>query len=263
MMFSARNIMLGFCFSIHTKALKSVYLQRRFVQQRPTSLLRYSIRNNPRQRLVAQMASSNEKSIRPMTSGSKGSVWVSFSRVFVPLWLIIAPMATVIWIVLSPYLLVRRFLRSGPRCASELQVETIESTSSKRNGGKTLFFIHGWPDDASLWKQQVDFFSSHGHNCIAVTLPNYDGKGGGWGPGFDELVDTLITAVESALQGSGGPVVLFCHDWGSVLGQLIAKRRPDLVSHLILVDVGASLPQTPSFKLFAASYQCSTFTRSF
>ena len=38
--------------------------------------------------------------------------------------------------------------------------------------GPTLLFIHGWPDDASLWRNQVDALAP-GFRCVRVTLPNF------------------------------------------------------------------------------------------
>jgi len=39
----------------------------------------------------------------------------------------------------------------------------------------TLFFVQGWPDDRTLWDEQVALLSPH-HRCVRVDLPNY-GRG--------------------------------------------------------------------------------------
>ena len=36
--------------------------------------------------------------------------------------------------------------------------------------GPTLVFIHGWPDDASLWRRQVTALGDD-FRCVLVTLP--------------------------------------------------------------------------------------------
>ena len=39
--------------------------------------------------------------------------------------------------------------------------------------GPILLFIHGFPDNGSLWDKQVSHFQSE-YLCIRLTLPNYD-----------------------------------------------------------------------------------------
>ncbi|KAA3600010.1 MAG: alpha/beta hydrolase [Candidatus Scalindua sp. AMX11] len=35
-----------------------------------------------------------------------------------------------------------------------------------------LLFIHGFPDDSSLWEKQVEYFKKN-YRCLSVDLPNF------------------------------------------------------------------------------------------
>ncbi len=86
---------------------------------------------------------------------------------------------------------------------------------------ETLLFIHGWPDSAALWAQQIPFFVAKGFRCLVVTLPNHDGVGEGWGADFDALRQQLEDVVREHVP-TRQRVTLFLHDWGCTLGYQLA-----------------------------------------
>ena len=43
------------------------------------------------------------------------------------------------------------------------------------NGKPTLVFVHGWPDDARLWRKQLAALAP-GFRCVTVTLPNFGAR---------------------------------------------------------------------------------------
>jgi hypothetical protein len=103
-----------------------------------------------------------------------------------------------------------------------------------------LFFIHGWPDDASLWDGQVAHFSRRGYRCLRLTMPHFGGRddagtngdlGGpvGFFPDCDwaALCPRLAGAVREHC--GGRPVTLVIHDWGSVWGFYLQQYAPELV----------------------------------
>ena len=61
-----------------------------------------------------------------------------------------------------------------------------------RADGPTLVFIHGWPDNAGLWRRQVAALGSE-FRCVLLTLPNFGEKAVKAG-GFDfpELLDRIF-----------------------------------------------------------------------
>ena len=42
-----------------------------------------------------------------------------------------------------------------------------------KNADEILFFIHGFPDNHTLWDKQIQYFKSE-YLCITITLPNYN-----------------------------------------------------------------------------------------
>jgi pimeloyl-ACP methyl ester carboxylesterase len=117
--------------------------------------------------------------------------------------------------------------------------------------GETLFFIHGWPDNAGLWDAQVAHFTALGYRCVTLTLPHFGGRaelGGAagaialcpWGYTFEELAEICARTLDATLRGTGqGRATLVVHDWGSYLGFYTQRLRPELVRRMVVMDVGA------------------------
>ena len=49
----------------------------------------------------------------------------------------------------------------------------LETNIYGDDGKQTLFFIHGWPDDQTLWNSMVDRYTKKGFRCVCVTMPHY------------------------------------------------------------------------------------------
>lgn len=129
---------------------------------------------------------------------------------------------------------------------------TIEGKSD----GPTLVFIHGWPDNASLWRHQVEALGRD-YRCVLITLPNYGEesvKAGGFD--FPELVRRLAATIrEVQPEGSVG---LVTHDWGAYLGYCLEKTHPELISKMAALDIGGHLePANIKATLMIMSYQWS------
>ena len=112
---------------------------------------------------------------------------------------------------------------------------TIEGIAA----GPIAFFIHGWPDDASLWRNQIPALCKQ-YRCVLVTLPNFGERAVNAG-GFDfpELIELLAATIRDVQpQGS---VILIAHDWGTYMAYLLEKTHPHLVERIVAFDVGAHL----------------------
>ena len=120
--------------------------------------------------------------------------------------------------------------------------------------GPTLVFIHGWPDDARLWRRQVAALEPH-FRCALITLPNFGQraeKAGGFD--FPELVERLAATIRAV--HPEGPVGLVTHDWGAYLGYQLDQAHPGLVHRIAALDVGGHLGR-PGVKaaLMVVGYQ--------
>jgi pimeloyl-ACP methyl ester carboxylesterase len=93
----------------------------------------------------------------------------------------------------------------------------------------------GLNNGAASWERVVPLLASQLH----VVAYDRAGIGGSAAPPGGVTVNGQIDDLASVIAGLGaGPCVLAGHSWGGVLVQLLAFRRPDLVSGLVLVDPG-------------------------
>ena len=102
--------------------------------------------------------------------------------------------------------------------------------------GKPLYLIHGFPDCAENFEEQINFFSENGFKVIAPSLPGYHED--------DQELDTyqtlrvaevLIDFIESV--SGKEKIYLYGHDWGAPIAYGIAHLRPDLVERFSAASV--------------------------
>lgn len=103
------------------------------------------------------------------------------------------------------------------------------------DGPRTLVMIHGWPDTWRLWDPQVAELKTR-FRCVRFSLPGFEPGSPRRPVPLDEMVELLRRIVQEA--NGGEPVVLFLHDWGCFFGYQFAMRHPELVSHVVGLDVG-------------------------
>lgn len=134
------------------------------------------------------------------------------------------------------------------------EARAIEYTIEGNTGGPTLVFIHGWPDNASLWRKQVEALGGD-FRCVLLTLPNF-GEQPEKAGGFDvpELVERLAATIREVQ--AGGRVGLVIHDWGAYLGYRLEQLHPELVHSIAALDIGGHLhPITMRDRLMIMGYQ--------
>ena len=133
-------------------------------------------------------------------------------------------------------------------------MQAIEHSIAGNLEGPTVVFIHGWPDDASLWRRQVDVLGAD-YRCVLLTLPNFGEKtekAGGYD--FPELVARIATTIRKVQPK--GRVKLVTHDWGAYLGYLLEQSRPELVERMAALDIGGRLhPVAWKTRLLVIGYQ--------
>ena len=129
---------------------------------------------------------------------------------------------------------------------------TIEGNAD----GPTLVFIHGWPDNASLWRHQVEALGSK-FRCVLITLPNF-GEEAVQAGGFDfpEMVGRLSATIRQVQPE--GKVSLVTHDWGAYLGYMLDKTHPGMFEKMAALDIGGHLqPMGLKSTLMIMGYQWS------
>lgn len=106
--------------------------------------------------------------------------------------------------------------------------------------GRTLLFIHGWPDDPAIWDRQVAYFRDR-YRCVRLELPNFGAHlDAPRGFDFPELAGGIAQVVERlSREGGGERIVLIGHDWGAFLAYLVDERISERVERMVTLDVGA------------------------
>ena len=60
----------------------------------------------------------------------------------------------------------------SPQTENQMTLQRLAYTLEGEGHDKTIVFVHGWPDDGTLWSNQVEVLKTH-FRCICVTLPNF------------------------------------------------------------------------------------------
>jgi pimeloyl-ACP methyl ester carboxylesterase len=119
--------------------------------------------------------------------------------------------------------------------------------------GKTIIFLHGWPDDASLWTKQVPVLEKD-FRCVLVTFPNFgrnhDIVGG---CNFRHIIARLHHTIEEIAPDQ--KVILITHDWGAYISYLYEKRHSDRIEKMVTMDVGGHIRPGPIAISLIISYQ--------
>jgi pimeloyl-ACP methyl ester carboxylesterase len=105
--------------------------------------------------------------------------------------------------------------------------------------GPTVLLLHGFPDSSSLWRHQIPLLVAAGYRVIAYDQRGFgvsdaptDTRAYGWG----EIVADAVAVLRAV--GTTEPVRVVGHDWGAVIGWLLAIHHPELVNRLVAISVG-------------------------
>ncbi|KAK0387515.1 hypothetical protein NLU13_3761 [Sarocladium strictum] len=123
-----------------------------------------------------------------------------------------------------------------------------------RNGNEslpTLFFHHGWPDNAEMWKDVATLLSGTRYPMIIPDLLGYDGTDKPEDPEeyrWDKMLPDLI---EIADKEGATRLIAIGHDFGSVCASHLYSYFPERVVGLININVPYAPPGRQPFDLDA------------
>jgi pimeloyl-ACP methyl ester carboxylesterase len=124
-----------------------------------------------------------------------------------------------------------------------------------KNAAETIVFVHGWPDNESLFAGLVSEFKST-YRCVTVQLPNFGSTiDEPWGVPFEELTSRLHKTVVEIMRPNEKQVIVCCHDWGCTVAYAFEKAHPELVSRMIGFDIGPHVKPGVIDFLFIIVYQ--------
>ena len=117
------------------------------------------------------------------------------------------------------------------------------SPTGGENG--TIVLLHGFPEYADMWADQVKEFESLGYKCIAPDLLGYGGTSKPTKTEAYNSEDQSQDIVDIMQAEKVERAIFIGHDWGCYLAGRFANWRPDKILGLVLTNVS----YRPSAKL--------------
>ena len=113
----------------------------------------------------------------------------------------------------------------------------VELYAEVHGDGDPVLLIHGWPDDAGVWRNQVPALTSAGYRVITPDLRGF----GRSGRPEDVSAYKLATAAAdmgAVLDAAGAPAAhVVGHDWGAAVAWATAMFAPERVRTLTAISV--------------------------
>ena len=112
-----------------------------------------------------------------------------------------------------------------------IDVRGIRMHIAEAGSGEPLILLHGFPQHWWEWHDVIPLVAGH----YRVIAP--DQRGFGWSdvPPHGYTAGSLVADIVELMAKLGIARARFLtHDWGSIVGQLLAMQRPDLVEALIV-----------------------------
>lgn len=128
-----------------------------------------------------------------------------------------------------------------PTPGGPLEILYAAPGSAAKDNATPLFFLHGGMGSAWVWLEYMEFLSSRGIPCYALSLR---GHGESWHPSFlrmvygttkNVLADDLVAGIRWAEDREGSQLVLCGHSSGGGLSQFVLSERDIRVKGLILM----------------------------
>lgn len=103
-----------------------------------------------------------------------------------------------------------------------------------RGQGQTILLLHGWPESLHAWRHVIPVLS-RAHRVIAPDLPGLGDSNRALGAYAKADIAARIRRLLSYLKVESCVVV--GHDWGGVVAFCLAASYPELVTHLVTLDI--------------------------
>ena len=121
--------------------------------------------------------------------------------------------------------------------ANGIAFEVATLGGDPRENAPLAICLHGFPEHAYSWRHQMPMLAELGYRVWAPNLRGYGNTDQPSGLRAYAL-DTLVEDVAALIRASGARTALvLAHDWGGMLGWLLAMRHPELVQHFIVCNM--------------------------
>src|SRR5437762_9888430 len=117
-----------------------------------------------------------------------------------------------------------------------LEANGIKLHYASSGSGKTILFLHGFPEFWYAWKGQVEEFGKS-YRAVALDMRGYnlsDKPKAVEEYAVPKLVDDIKGVLEKLSPGK--KAVLVAHDWGGVVAWAFAMTYPDMLEKLVIIN---------------------------
>jgi pimeloyl-ACP methyl ester carboxylesterase len=119
-----------------------------------------------------------------------------------------------------------------------IEVNGVSLHVEDYGNGSPVLLLHGWPDSAYVWRNQIPFLTGHGFRVIAPDLRGF-GRSSRPVEVTDYALSKSVGDVRGLLDALGVESShLVGHDWGAAVAWSMALSHPDRVQKLVVVSVG-------------------------
>jgi len=120
----------------------------------------------------------------------------------------------------------------------KMKVNDIELYYEVYGEGEPLILCHGWMDDCSIWKSQIEFFAKK----YKVIVYDHRGHGKSDKPEKNYSIQTLSNDLYSLIQKLNlEKIMIMGNSMGGMTAMVFALGHPDKVSKLVLVGTTARM----------------------
>src|ERR1700682_4774163 len=103
----------------------------------------------------------------------------------------------------------------------------------------TVVFVHGAPNDHSVWALQSRYFAHHGNNVLAIDLPGHGRSDGAPLPSVERIADWIIALLDAM---DVERAALVGHSLGALAALDAAARHAPRVSRIALLGPSVPMP---------------------
>lgn len=119
-----------------------------------------------------------------------------------------------------------------------INVNNINLNVVMEGNGPAVILLHGFPDSAYLWRNQIPVLAEAGYKVIA---PDLRGFGDSDAPEGKEhyITDKIVGDVLALMDYLGvSQASVVGHDWGAIIGWILSICHPELVNRYVAISVG-------------------------
>src|ERR1700730_6814526 len=129
--------------------------------------------------------------------------------------------------------------------AEVLQVNGISVHVEDHGSGKPVLLLHGGPDSAYLWRNQIPSLVNNGFHAIAPDLRGFGRSDRPAGGGAYSLQNAVCDVIGILDRFGIDAADIVGHDWGAAVAWFTATAHPDRVHKLVVLSLAHTLaPRT-------------------